>query len=76
MGALNSVAPHYIRCVKPNPKCARATRSHPRASAAHDARPTRSKASMQFDGNMVLEQLQYAGVFEAIQIRKSGFPFR
>ncbi len=31
---------------------------------------------MQFDGNMVLEQLQYAGVFEAIQIRKSGFPFR
>lgn len=25
---------------------------------------------------MCIEQLTYAGVFEAVQIRKSGFPFR
>lgn len=54
MDALNRTTPHYIRCVKPNPR----------------------KEAFAFTGTMVLEQLQYAGVFEAVQIRKSGFPFR
>jgi myosin-5 len=31
---------------------------------------------MDFNSGMVLQQLQYSGVFEAVQIRKSGFPFR
>ena len=31
---------------------------------------------MEFHGHMSLEQLQYSGVFEAIEIRKKGFPFR
>jgi len=39
-------------------------------------KPNPNKAPLQFYGNMVLEQLQYAGVFEAIQIRKNGYPFR
>ena len=29
-----------------------------------------------FEGASCLEQLQCAGVFEAVTIRKSGFPFR
>jgi len=31
---------------------------------------------LEFVGKLVLEQLRYSGVFEAVQIRKSGFPFR
>jgi hypothetical protein len=27
---------------------------------------------MEFNGTLVLQQLQYSGVFEAVQIRKSG----
>src|SRR5690606_16038040 len=29
-----------------------------------------------FKTRMCIEQLTYAGVFEAVQIRKSGYPFR
>jgi len=29
-----------------------------------------------FTAPMCLEQLRYAGVFEAVSIRKQGFPFR
>lgn len=29
-----------------------------------------------FDGNLVLEQLKYAGLFEAIRIRKAGYAYR
>mmetsp|Transcript_41208 Transcript_41208/g.68864 ORF Transcript_41208/g.68864 Transcript_41208/m.68864 type:complete len:1215 (-) Transcript_41208:481-4125(-) len=54
MRTLNSTEPHYIRCIKPNPR----------------------KAPLQFVGQMVLLQLQYSGVFEAVEIRKKGFPFR
>jgi myosin heavy subunit len=39
-------------------------------------KPNNSKNALSFEGHMCLEQLQYAGVFEAIQIRKHGFPFR
>jgi len=39
-------------------------------------KPNSTKSQMSFEGGMSLEQLQYAGVFEAIQIRKHGFPFR
>lgn len=39
-------------------------------------KPNGNKAPLQFDAPSVLEQLQYSGVFEAVQIRKSGFPFR
>ena len=39
-------------------------------------KPNSTKSAMSFEGQMSLEQLQYAGVFEAIQIRKHGFPFR
>ena len=39
-------------------------------------KPNPNKAQLQYEGQMVYEQLQYAGVFEAITIRKQGFPFR
>jgi len=54
MATLNSTQPHYVRCIKPNPR----------------------KAPLEFDGTMTLQQLTYSGVFEAITIRKQGFPFR
>lgn len=39
-------------------------------------KPNPNKSPMEFHSQMSMEQLQYAGVFEAIQIRKQGFPFR
>ncbi|GAB5354935.1 hypothetical protein AAMO2058_000162200 [Amorphochlora amoebiformis] len=39
-------------------------------------KPNKLKAPLVFHGEMVLLQLQYSGVFEAVKIRKSGFPFR
>lgn len=39
-------------------------------------KPNNLKISQNFDAKMSLEQLTYAGVFEAIQIRKTGYPFR
>jgi len=39
-------------------------------------KPNPNKAPSEFYGEMVLLQLQYSGVFEAVQIRKRGFPFR
>jgi myosin heavy subunit len=39
-------------------------------------KPNPNKAQLQYVGGQVYEQLQYAGVFEAITIRKQGFPFR
>lgn len=38
--------------------------------------PNKFKRAIEFDGVMVIEQLRYSGVFEAITIRKQGFPFR
>jgi len=34
------------------------------------------KAPLKFDGPLALRQLRYAGLFEAIKIRKSGFEYR
>ena len=39
-------------------------------------KPNDDKRANMFDTKMSLEQLTYAGVFEAVKIRKSGFPFR
>jgi myosin-5 len=39
-------------------------------------KPNPNKAQLQYEGQMVYDQLTYAGVFEAITIRKQGFPFR
>ena len=39
-------------------------------------KPNDAKKPNTFDTKMSLEQLTYAGVFEAVEIRKSGFPFR
>lgn len=39
-------------------------------------KPNPYKAPLEFVGPLVLEQLRYSGVFEAVEIRKKGFPFR
>ena len=39
-------------------------------------KPNSLKKARCFDTPMCLEQLTYAGVFEAVQIRKTGYPFR
>lgn len=39
-------------------------------------KPNNDKAKEDFDALMVLRQLKYAGLFEAIRIRKSGFAYR
>jgi len=39
-------------------------------------KPNSRKAALEYNGEMVLQQLQYSGVFEAVQIRKQGYPFR
>lgn len=49
------------------------------ATAPHYIRcikPNSNKMAKQFNAKMCLEQLTYAGVFEAVQIRKTGYPFR
>jgi myosin heavy subunit len=39
-------------------------------------KPNKLKEAGYFDGKMILEQLTNSGVFQAVEIRKSGFPFR
>jgi myosin heavy subunit len=39
-------------------------------------KPNDEKKGSLFKTRMCIEQLTYAGVFEAVQIRKSGYPFR
>ena len=39
-------------------------------------KPNNDKAARQMDAALTLEQLRYSGVFEAVRIRKQGFPFR
>jgi len=39
-------------------------------------KPNHEKKANMFEIAMSIEQLTYAGVFEAVQIRKAGFPFR
>jgi hypothetical protein len=39
-------------------------------------KPNGDKAKDKFDPIMCLEQLRYAGVFQAVTIRQQGYPFR
>lgn len=39
-------------------------------------KPNESMAPMLFEAPLVMRQLRYSGVFEAVAIRKQGFPFR
>ena len=39
-------------------------------------KPNANKRPKEFNAPMALEQLRYSGVFEAVRIRKSGYPFR
>jgi hypothetical protein len=39
-------------------------------------KPNPNKEARSFSAPMILQQLRYAGVFEAVRIRQSGFPFR
>ena len=39
-------------------------------------KPNVEKSPDSIDAQLVLEQLRYSGVLEAIKIRKQGFPFR
>jgi len=39
-------------------------------------KPNENKAPRDFNAALSLEQLRYSGVFEAVRIRKQGFPFR
>ncbi len=39
-------------------------------------KPNHLKRARIFDGQLILRQLRYAGLFEAIRIRKSGFAYR
>lgn len=39
-------------------------------------KPNHHKAAQQMDGQLTLRQLRYAGLFEAIRIRKAGYSYR
>ncbi|KAL1507307.1 hypothetical protein AB1Y20_008153 [Prymnesium parvum] len=39
-------------------------------------KPNQAKAPNKLEMKMVIEQMTYAGVFEAVKIRKGGYPFR
>ena len=39
-------------------------------------KPNENMAPLVFDAPLVMRQLRYAGVFEAVAIRKQGYPFR
>mmetsp|Transcript_10110 Transcript_10110/g.17791 ORF Transcript_10110/g.17791 Transcript_10110/m.17791 type:complete len:1254 (+) Transcript_10110:191-3952(+) len=39
-------------------------------------KPNADQVADQFEARMVLDQLRYSGVFEAVDIRRQGFPFR
>lgn len=54
MTNVEKTAPHFIRCIKPNPE-----------NQPH-----------KFHRKSVAEQLQYAGVLQAVQVGRAGFPVR
>jgi myosin heavy subunit len=37
---------------------------------------TKTPVMEKFEGGMVLKQLNYSGVLEAVEIRQTGYPFR
>ena len=39
-------------------------------------KPNEAKRAAEFSAPLVLQQLRYSGVFEAVKIRQQGFPFR
>ena len=39
-------------------------------------KPNTTKSASAFEPKLTLEQLKYSGVFEAVEIRKKGYPFR
>ena len=39
-------------------------------------KPNSDRSATSFDAKLTLEQLKYSGVFEAVTIRKCGYPFR
>jgi hypothetical protein len=39
-------------------------------------KPNMEKVPNKFQGTLSLQQLRYAGVFEAVKIRQTGYPFR
>ncbi|KAH9259339.1 hypothetical protein BASA81_002382 [Batrachochytrium salamandrivorans] len=39
-------------------------------------KPNETMSAMQFESPLVMRQLRYSGVFEAVAIRKQGYPFR
>ena len=86
METLRQTQPHFIRCIKPNsakkkrdfdgPMARRAEpQPDPHPNANPDPRRPRQPRSRPLPAQ-VLEQLRYSGVFEAVTIRKSGYPFR
>lgn len=74
MAQLNSTTPHYIRCVRE--QLTRFSQNTHHSLLSSQIKPNKIKAPLIYDAPMVLEQLRYSGVFEAVQIRKRGFPFR
>jgi len=54
MERIRSTEPHFVRCIKPNPRC-----------VPHE-----------FNRKSVVEQLQYQGVLQAIEVSRAGFPMR
>ena len=52
MSNINTTAPHYIRCLKPN---------------------TRNVGGV-LDAMLVMTQLRYGGVLEAVKVTRAGFP--
>ncbi|CAK9054992.1 unnamed protein product, partial [Durusdinium trenchii] len=59
---IQSTQPHFIRCIKPNPK--------------NQAFRDREATKPFFDRPSVAEQLSYQGVLAAIKVARAGFPVR
>ena len=74
-------APH-ARTHIVSPSCASCS-AHLRVASSHRCshlllapQSNHNKAPNQMEMRMCIEQMTYAGVFEAVKIRKSGYPFR